>query len=188
MNALKEWALIARNVLIALAVIAVGELLPPLQALEQWIAPQRELLAWRVGGVAFLGWACLMGATIYRAITGGGSLTRQEIADHVGRVRSHQAAPMAVARGWRIWLPKRAQGAGFSDELSVAQFKAGWRHALWRHDRRWRGLFIMAFGAALMAVGGFGLIIVLATPGLKLLAGGALAYAIVRVSWMFLKA
>lgn len=188
MSAFNEWFLIARNVLIVLAVIVVGELLPPLQALEQWIAPQRELLAWRVGGMAFLGWVCLMGATIYRAVTGGGSLTRQEIADHVGRVRSHFAAPMAAARGWRIWLPKRARGAGFSDELSAAQFKAGWRHALWRTDSRWRGLFLMGFGAALMAVGGFGLIIVLAVPGIKLLAGGALAYAIVRVSWMFLKA
>lgn len=171
MNAFNEWVLIARNVLIVLAVIAVGELLPPLQALEQWIAPQRELLAWRVGGVACLGWACLMGATIYRAVTSGGSLTRKEIADHAGRVR----------------LPKRARGAGFSDELSAAQFKAGWRHALWRTDSRWRGLVLMGFGAALMAVGGFGLIIVLAVPGIKLLAGGALAYAIVRVSWALLK-
>lgn len=188
MNALKEWFLIARNILIILAVIAVGELLPPLQALERWIAPQREVLAWRVGGVACLGWVCLMGATIYRIVTGGGPLTRKEIAEQVGRVTSYHAAPMAVARGWRIRLPKRAWGAGFSDELSIAQFKAGWRQALWWSDARWRGLFLMGFGAALMTVGGFGLIIVLAAPGLKLLASGALAYAVLRVSWAFLHA
>ena len=188
MNALKEWLRIIRNVAIVLVVIAVGEALPPLQALEQWIAPQRAALAWRMGGLAFLGWGCLMGATLYRIATGGGSLTRREIAEQVGEVKSSLAAPMAVARGWKVWLPKRAWGRGFSDEVSIAQFKAAWRQGLWRRDSRWRGIFLMGFGAMLMVLGGFGLVIVLATPGLKLLAGGALLYAVTRTAWLLLKA
>ena len=100
----------------------------------------------------------------------------------------HLAAPMAAFRAWRYWLPKRAWGAGFSDEVSITQFKAAWRQGLWRADSRWRGLFIMGFGAAFMTVGGFGLIIVLGPPGVKLLAGSALLYASIRTAGVLLKA
>lgn len=185
---LREWLLIARNLAIVLAVVVFGELLPPLQALEQWIAPRRAALAWAVGGMTLLGWALLMGGALYRIVTGGGSLTREEIAEQIGRVRSYHSAPMAVARGWRVRLPKRAWGAGFSDEISIAQFKEGWRLQLWRDDARWRGLFLMAFGALGMLLGAFGLVVVLAAPGLKLLVGGALLYALVQVARALAKA
>lgn len=185
---MRSWLLMLRNVAIALAVIAIGEALPPLQALERWTAPRRPLLAWWMGGITGLGWLLLMGATLYRIWRGGASLTRSEIAEQVGRVKSALAAPMAVARGWKVRLPKRAWGAGFSDEVSITQFKIAWRNQLWRQDSRWRGLFLMGLGAMLMALGGFGLIIVLGAPGLKLLAGGALLYATTRTVWVFLRA
>lgn len=187
MKALLEWLRIARNVFIVLVIIAVGELLPPLQALEQWMAPRRAMLTWAAGGATFLGWFLLMAGTLYRIWKGCSSLTRQEIADHTGRVKSHLAAPIAAARGWRYKIPKRAWGAGFSDEVSIGQFKAAWRQALWRTDSRWRGMFIMAMGAALMAAGIFSVMIVLAAPGLKLVAGLILGYAIVRTVAAFLK-
>lgn len=185
---MKPWLGVLRNVLLALVVIAVGELLPPLQALEQWMAPRRAVLTWSTAGLAALGWLLLMGATLYRTATGGGSLKRDEIAAHVASVKSHLAGPMAASRAYRYMLPKRAWGGGFSDEVSVAQFKAAWRQALWRSDSRWRGLFIMAAGAALMALGLFGIGIVLCSPGLKLLFGGALWYAAVRTTQAFLRA
>lgn len=187
MNRFREWLLIFRNVIIALVVIAVGEALPPLQALEAWIAPQREALAWAVGGTAALGWALLIGATIYRIRTGGGSLTRREIEQSVKSVKDGLEVPYS-SRVSRYWVPKKAWGAGFSDEVPIAQFKAAWRQGLWRVDSRWRGLFIMGLGALLMALGGFGLIIVLAAPGLKFLAGLALSYAAVRTLWAFWRA
>ena len=52
---MKEWLFMVRNVVIAFAVIVVGELLQPLQALEQWMAPRRASLAWGTGSIAFLG-------------------------------------------------------------------------------------------------------------------------------------
>lgn len=186
MKAWREWLAIGRNVLLVLAVIVIGELLPPLQALEQWIAPRRVMLAWMVGGVAGLGWGLLMGATLYRIFTGGALLRRDEIAEQIGRVKSYHSAPMAVARGWRYKIPQHAWGAGFSDKVSIAQMKAAWRQGLWCHDARWQGLFIMGLGAALMAVGLFGEVIVLGAPGLKLLGGGVLLYAAVRTAGAFL--
>ncbi len=184
MNKFREWLLIFRNVAIALVVIGVGEALPPLQALERGIAPQRTMLAWVTAGTAFAGWAFLIGATIYRIRTGGGSLTRAEIETSVKSVKDGLEVPY-FSRVSRYWVPKKAWGGGFSDEVSISQFKAAWKKGLWRVDSRWRGLFIMALGALLMAFGGFGLIIVLATPGLKFLAGLALGYAVVRTLWAF---
>ena len=184
MNKFREWLLIFRNVAIALVVIGVGEALPPLQALERWIAPQREALAWATGWTAFLGWALLIGAVIYRIRTGGGSLTRSEIEASVKSVKDGLEVPY-FSRVSRYWVPKKAWSAGFSDEVSISQFKAAWEKRLWLVDSRWRGLFIMALGALLMAFGGFGLIIVLAAPGLKFLAGLALGYAAVRILWAF---
>jgi hypothetical protein len=185
---MKEWLLMARNVVLALLVIAIGSALPPLQALEEWIGPRRTALTWGVASSTFLGWLLLMGATLYRIWQGGGSLRREDIAEQIGRVKSYHAAPMAVFRAWRYAIPKRAWGAGFSDEVSIGQCKAAWRRQLWRSDSRWRGLFIMGVGAALMTVGLFGGVIVLGAPGLKLLFGGALLYAAIRTVGVFLKA
>jgi hypothetical protein len=128
-----------------------------------------------------------MGGVIYCILTGGGSLSRDEIEEHVKSVKDGQEVPYAM-RVSRYVVPRKAKGAGFSDEVSIAQFKTAWRQALWRSDPRWRGIFIMGLGAALMAIGGFGLPVVLGTPGLKLLTGSALAYAAVRTVWAFMKA
>lgn len=187
MNKFHEWLLIFRNVVIALVVIAVGEALPPLQALERTIAPQRIMLAWATGTTAFLGFVFLMGATLYRIRTGGGSLNRAEIEQSVKSVKDGLEIPYS-SRVSRYWVPKKAWGAGFSDEVPIAQFKAAWKQGLWRTDPRWRGLLIMGLGALLMAAGGFGIIIVLAAPGLKFLAGLALLYAAARTVWAFARA
>jgi hypothetical protein len=120
-----------------------------------------------------------MGAVLYRIRTGGGSLRRHEIEASVKSVKDSQAAPY-FGRVSRYVIPKRSWGAGFSDEVSIGQFKAAWRQALWLKDSRWRGLFLMGLGATLMVLGAFGAIIVLCPPGLKLLVGIALIYAAVR--------
>ena len=180
----KEWLLIFRNVLLALIVIAIGQSLPPLQALENWMAPRRSMLIWLTGGAAALGWLFFMGAVFYRIATGGGPLKRNEIEAHIKSVKDGQSIPYS-SRVSNYWVPKKAWGGGFSDEMSIAQFKAAWAHGLWRHDPRWRGIFIMAFGALLMLVGGFGAGVVLCAPGLKLLFGAALVFALFRITWAF---
>jgi hypothetical protein len=175
-----------RNVVFALIVIAIGEMLPPLQALERWMASRRTPLVWCVGGICFVGWALFMSAVIYRILTGGGSLTREGIAHQIKSVQDGLRRPYA----WRVsfyHIPKWAVGGGFHDEMSIRQFKDAWRLRLWRTDTRWRGVFAMAFGAALMTIGCFGLPVVLGTPGLKLLCGGLLLYAAVRTTGAFLR-
>ncbi|OGX06414.1 MAG: hypothetical protein A2Z88_07080 [Omnitrophica WOR_2 bacterium GWA2_47_8] len=184
---MKEWLLIFRNCILALIVIAVGSALPPLQSLEDWMTPLRMELIWLTTGMAFFGWALLIGAALYRIATGGGSLKRNEIEATIQSVKDAQSISYSF-RASKYWVPKKAWGAGFSDEVSFAQVKAAWRLGLWRQDPRWRGLFIMGLGAVLMAVGGFGIIIVLGAPGLKSLAVGALLYAAVRTTWGFLRA
>jgi len=73
------------------------------------------------------------------------------------------------------------RGGSFSDRVSFAEAKAAFRARAWRVSRRWRRFFVMAAGAALMTVGLFGLGIVFAPAGLKLLCAAALVYTAVQV-------
>jgi len=168
-------------------IIVIGEFLPPLQAFEHWMAPRREVLVWAISIAVILGWAFLIGGALYRIRTGGRALSRGEIEASVKSVKDREAAPYAI-RVSRNLVPKKAWGAGFNDEVSIAQFKTAWRQGLWRRDPRWRGLFIMGLGALFMTFGGFGLMVVFGMPGLKLLFGGALIYAAARIIRAFLRA
>jgi hypothetical protein len=176
----KDWLLILRNLILALLVIFIGGLLPPLHWLEEWIAPRRSGLVWLTAGMAGAGWIIFMGAVIDRIRTGGRPLERREIEASVKSVKDGIEIPYA-SRKSRYWVPAKAAGAGFSDQVSIGEFKAAWVHGLWRIDPRWRGMFLMALGALFMLVGGFSLIIVLCPPGLKFLAGCALAYAFFNI-------
>jgi hypothetical protein len=158
----------AGNLLLVLLVIAIGEALPPLKALERWMWLERPVLLAVTGLSALLGIFGLVGGAVFRMVKDSTPLSRPEIMQHVKRMRDAQAAPYAY-RVSKVFLPKQASGAGFSDQVSFAEFAAAWRAGLWLRDPRWFGMFVMAGGAALMTFGIFGLITVLATAGIKFL-------------------
>lgn len=74
------------------------------------------------------------------------------------------------------------------DSATLAEVKAAFRARAWRASRRWRRLFVIMTGAALMTLGLFGTLIVVGTAGIKLLLGGALLYALVNVTAAFVRA
>jgi hypothetical protein len=76
----------------------------------------------------------------------------------------------------------------FGGEASFSAVKQAWRLRSWRYARQWRILFVMMGGALLLLVGLFGLICVIAPPGIKLLFGVAMLYALVRTAWGFAQA
>lgn len=68
---LREKLVLARNVVIALAVIAIGEMIPPLRALETYLAAHRAAWLWAAGVVAAVGVVLLAGGGAHMALAAG---------------------------------------------------------------------------------------------------------------------
>jgi hypothetical protein len=162
----------------ALVVIAIGEALPAMQALEVFMAEHRAVMLTATLGPAVLGWLLLMGGAIRMALGGGEPMSPRQVAEMHARLRR---TPGAAGRAAHRVLGK-ALGKQAADEASFSEVKAAWRARAWRYSPRWRVLFAMGLGGLLMLVGGFGAVVVLATPGIKLLFGGALVYALVQLA------
>ncbi len=65
------------------------------------------------------------------------------------------------------------------------QVKRAFQEGEWWSVPRWRRFTLMMLGAALVFYGLFGLIFVLATPGIKLLVLLVVGYGTVRTIWAF---
>jgi hypothetical protein len=128
--------------------------------------------------MAALGFVLLMGGALHMLLAAG-SPTDRRGADRL-RGRSLERPGPAVIRRTVHRSRGTAVGSEAHDEATFAEVKAAWRARAWRHSPRWRRLFAMAAGAALLCFGLFGLVFVLAPAGLKVLAALAVGYAVVR--------
>jgi hypothetical protein len=171
-------------VLGALVVIGIGEALPALRALEGVMARHRAAWLLVTLGPAILGWILLMAGAIRMALRRGERMSPRQVAEMQASLRRTPGTAGRMA--YRVF--GKAVGAQGADEASFSEVKAAWRARAWRYSPRWRWLFAMMLGGMLMLVGGFGAVVVLATPGIKLLFGGALAYALVQITRGFLRA
>jgi hypothetical protein len=131
--------------------------------------------------MAALGFLVFMGAAVSLALARGRPLAREEVDEMEGRRLTGWPRP-AFRRGAVYRTAGAAVGAGATDEASFAEVKAAWRARAWRGSPRWRRLFVWMAGTALLVVGGFGIGIVLAPAGIKLLLAAALGYAAVRTA------
>ena len=175
----------ALNVLLILAVIGIGEALPPLHRLHAWTQAHRQpLLAVTISLIA-VGFVLLLGMAIHMVLSRGKPMSKREIDGLSARRLTSQPAlfrrSVYRSRG-------TAAGGQAEDSASFAEVKAAWRARAWRVSPRWRRLFAGLIGTAFLATGLFGLFIVIAPPGIKLLCGGALLYAWVRSITAFARA
>jgi hypothetical protein len=168
---------------IALAVIAVGELLPPLRALDTYIRERPSLesaLQIVTLGMAVAGTLILALAQFLPAPRVPESMTREELDALSPPMKYREDSPGTVRWPGRWTTTLRG---GVSGEASVGSIKQAWRLRSWRYHRRWLLLFVMMLGAVLLFFGLFGFIFVIGSPGIKLLMGGALLYAVAMVVW-----
>lgn len=173
------------NLLLVLLVIAIGEALPPLHRLHAWTqAHQRPLLAVTIS-LTVVGFVLLMGMAIHMVLSRGRPMSKREIDGLAARRLTSQPA---LFRRSAYRSHGTAAGAQAEDSASFAEVKAAWRARAWRVSPRWRRLFAGLIGTAFLATGLFGLFIVIAPPGIKLLCGGALLYAWVRGITAFARA
>lgn len=179
--------LTARNLVLVLLVIAIAEAIPPLKQLETYLAAHRTDYMIPLAVIAGIGFVLLMGGAIHMVLAGGRPMERREIEDSAGRTRVRSPGP-AVFRRSAYRVAGTAAGAQAEDSATFAEVKAAWRARAWRTSVRWRRLFAMGAGAVLMALGMFGIVIVLAPAGIKLLSALALVYAAVQTTRGFARA
>ena len=173
------------TLVVVLAVIAVGEALPPMRALDAFLKGHpgvEQALTWLTIGMSVVGGMLLALSQFLPEPRRPEGMSREEA--------EAQSPPMAYREEVESvdGPPERRWSRSFSGGASLGSVKQAWRERSWRYDRRLRLLFAMALGATLLLFGLFGLFIVIGQPGIKFLMFLALAYAVVRTAWALWRA
>jgi hypothetical protein len=167
---------------VVLLVIGIGEAIPAMQRLKTLTDAHRVPLLTIGIAAAVLGTLLLAGGGAAMAVRGGRRMTRDEIDQAGADVRmwhgSGHVARKAVYRNLGD-----AEGVTASDAVTLTEFKHAWRTRAWRVSPRWRIIFVMGFGATVMAAGIWGTLLVLAPAGVKFLVTLVFGYALVRIVW-----
>lgn len=182
MNRLLHMAVLLALVFVA-AVLAE---LPPMPALAAWIQKREWSLMIATGSVGVLGFTLMMGGILKLLMDQDESLSHADVEDVERSVRM-AARPVAWrASSYRI-LGKAAGRQG-AESFKLQELKAAWKSGAVWHIPVWRRRLITTIGALMLFIGLFGLIVVVGPASLKVLFGGALLYALVRLTWGFWQA
>jgi hypothetical protein len=173
-----------KMVAMAFAAIVLGaviSVIPPLPAWFESVDAHRN--AWLVimGGAAFIGLFVMMSGILWLVLDKGTPLSHEEAEDVERSVR--MAAEPVTWRATSYKVLGTAQGQAAEDEFTFRQMKEAWKRGAWRSEPIWRRRYLTAVSAMLMAIGVFGVGFTLGPPPIKVLTGGALLYALTRISW-----
>jgi hypothetical protein len=171
--------------------VALGRTLAPLRALEAYLKVHQRAFLIPLGALTILGGLLFLGGAIALMLAQGAPMTRQEIEELEGRRLRAGLGGVAGPAGmsWAaVRVPKMAVGAKADDAASFSEIKQAWQARAWEVSPRWRRFFLVMLGALLLFVGLFGIAIVLAPAGGKLLCAAALLYAGARTAWSFSRA
>jgi hypothetical protein len=188
--AFARWAAWIAAVLAAIFVAGViGELTPPLKALDAWMTDERVPLVWVTGGTALLGLLVMLGG-IMAVIRARGDARRL---DHTG-VENVARSVYDAQRAPRFWRTSTygirglTWGAAGDDEYSFRELKEAFAGGAILREKLWRRRLVAMLGAALLFFGVCGLAIVLTPLALKILLAAAVLYAVVRITWGLIRA
>ena len=163
---------------LAFAAIFVGAVISEIPPFPGWFKMvDAHQTPWLVatGSSAVLGFVLMMGGILDLILAQDRTLTHQGAEDVERSVRL-AARPVAWrATSYRMW--GQAAGRGGSDQFSLREMKQAWRSGAWRCETVWRRRFITAIGAALLAIGLFGIAFTLGPPPIKAIVGAAMLYA-----------
>jgi hypothetical protein len=167
----------------------IGELVPPLKALEAWMTAQRVPLMYGIGGMTLLGVLVMLGG-IMAVIRARGDARRldhtgvenvaRSVSDAQRGPRFRRASTYRI-RGW-TW------GAAGDDEYSFRELKEAFASGAILREKLWRRRLVAMLGAALLFFGVFGAAIVYTPLALKILLFAAVVYAVVRITWGLIRA
>ena len=182
---MKRLLWIAAWAAIILVAIVLAEL-PPLAALAAWIDARETDLLLAVGGVCVLGLTVFMGGILKLLMDREEPLGHVEAEDVARSVRVAAEPVTWRASSYRVY--GYAAGRQGSDSFALGEFKSAWRSGALRHDPVWRRRAVTVMGALLLTIGVCGVLVVVGPPWIKVLIGGALLYALGRLSWAMWRA
>lgn len=175
-----SWKL-ARNFLLVLLIVAIAEAIPPLRAAGDWIAARQPTLLLPAIVVAAVGFLLLMGGAIHMVLTAGRPMSRQEIERFQRQARERDMGP-ALWRRAVVRSGGMAIGAQADETVSFAEVKQAFRLRAWWFIPYWRRFFLMMAGTTFMLFGIFGVMIVLAPVGIKLICVFAVVYVVIQAA------
>jgi hypothetical protein len=115
------------------------------------------------------------------ALVGRGQLTSEDETKAYMSQRARLGRQVGIFRG-------RAVGRKARMAASFREVKTAFRSGAWIGDSAWRPICFGVIGALLALTGMFGYFFVIGPPTVKVIVGGALAYALARTAWGFWKA
>jgi hypothetical protein len=178
-----------KMVVMALAAIFIGAVVSVIPPLPGWFeavdAHRNEWLIFTVAA-AGIGFLVMMSGILWLVFTKGTRLSHEEAEDVERSVR--MAAEPVTWRATSYKVVGTATGQAAEDEFTFRQMKEAWKRGAWWSEPVWRRRYLTAIGAALMAIGVFGVGFTLGPPPIKVLTGGALLYALTRTTWGFWRA
>lgn len=187
-NSLMGWVIHLALFFTALLLAAViGELVVPLKELEVWMTDQRIALLLATAGTGVLGVFLLIGSVISLLMDGGQPMDHTDIENHQRWMRDATPAPR-VGRISTYRLIGTGSGVSGADEFSLSQLKRALASGAILSDSTWRRRGCAAFGAALLFLGIFGSLIVIAPLALKLILATVVLYVLVRIVWAYARA
>jgi len=174
---------IVRSTVIIAAVFALAvvvDRITPLKQLDAYFKEYPQPYTTITLGVLAIGFALLL----YTWVTILISQSRPMSEGEAKAFMSRRARP-----GWQVGgFRGRAIGRKVRMTASFREIKVAFRTGDWLRDSAWRPICFGVVGALLAVIGMFGYFFVIGPPTVKVIVGGALAYALVRTAWGFWEA
>lgn len=171
-----------------LLIAALARSLPPLRRLDDFFRAHQRVFLISLGAAAGVGFVLFIGGAVAMVLARGVAMSREEIEELERRMMRLKAGPPSTFRWAAVHVPEAAVGAEAEDVAAFSEIKAAFRARAWQVSGRWRRFFSMIIGALLLAIGLFGVAVVLGPPAVKLLFAGAMLYAVIRLLWGFARA
>jgi hypothetical protein len=167
------------NILLALLIIAVGEWLPLMPAVQRF--QEDHLLINQI----------LTAGTLAMTVLGTLLLAFTQFLVRVPGPRpanwDQTVKTEGIVKGPGNFFSGKMISAGFSDEVRFWRMRKAFKDGDWWRVPRWRRLTLMMLGAILLFYGLFGLLFLLFPPGLKFFLFLLVVYATVRSVYGFIK-
>jgi hypothetical protein len=156
------------------ALAVVVDRITPVKQLDAYFKEYPQPYTSITLGMMAAGFALLLYPWIV-AIFGHGQPMRKE------KTKAHTSQQVGIFRGTAIGREARMAA-------SFREIKVAFRTGGWLLDSKWRPICFGVIGTLLALMGMFGYFFVIGPPTVKVIVGGALAYALVRTAWGFWKA
>ncbi|HEY9871214.1 MAG TPA: hypothetical protein V6D08_18785 [Candidatus Obscuribacterales bacterium] len=173
-----------RNLALIFAAIIIGELIPPLHWLHDWMALHKGTCMAIVGTICAIGFVVFMATTIELTVRLGRSWEESEVEQLAAQFRENQ--PGAMWRKWAYRFRGEGYGGSYGITIPIKELKDSVQSGQCWSDPVMTRMVIIAAGALVMALGICGIVFVLSPPGLKfvvLLVASYAAYMITTTWW-----